>query len=357
MAVLMALAAISCNKDQPAEDEGNKEPAVVELSGITLSEHTLSLKKGESTRLEVTFTPANATDKTVTWESSDPSVATVQNGEVKGLAAGTAEITAKAGKVSDKCQVEVSLPVPEGAVDLGIVITRTDGTTYRLFWAKSNLSVNGLCANPEEFGDYFAWGEKEPYYAEGNAEISPCTNWRLGKTGYNWVSYKWCNGARDKLTKYCPADKADYWGGDTPDGKTELKDYAYEDDAARYILKGNWRIPTVDEWMALVEQCPSEWTTDYKGLKLRGRVFTSTNGNSIFIPAVNTGPLASVRRIPAWRRASISIPASPLQRTTTVATAGRSVPSAKNRITLTDSLSTLILPRSLEAEPRRQAAS
>ena len=37
--------------------------------------------------------------------------------------------------------------------------------------------------------------------------------------------------------------------------------------------------------MALVEQCPSEWTTDYKGLKLRGRVFTSTNGNSIFIPA------------------------------------------------------------------------
>ena len=285
MAVLMALAAISCNKDQPAEDEGNKEPAVVELSGITLSEHTLSLKKGESTRLEVTFTPANATDKTVTWESSDPSVATVQNGEVKGLAAGTAEITAKAGKVSDKCQVEVSLPVPEGAVDLGIVITRTDGTTYRLFWAKSNLSVNGLCANPEEFGDYFAWGEKEPYYAEGNAEISPCTNWRLGKTGYDWASYKWCNGARDKLTKYCPADKADYWGGDTPDGKTELKDYAYEDDAARYILKGNWRIPTVDEWMALVEQCPSEWTTDYKGLKLRGRVFTSTNGNSIFIPA------------------------------------------------------------------------
>ena len=285
MAVLMALAAISCNKDQPAEDEGNKEPAVVELSGITLSEHTLSLKKGESTRLEVTFTPANATDKTVTWESSDPSVATVQNGEVKGLAAGTAEITAKAGKVSDKCQVEVSLPVPEGAVDLGIVITRTDGTTYRLFWAESNLDAKGLCANPEEFGDYFAWGEKEPYYAEGNAEISPCTNWRLGKTGYNWASYKWCNGAKDKLTKYCPADKADYWGGDTPDGKTELKDYAYEDDAARYILKGNWRIPTVDEWMALVEQCPSEWTTDYKGLKLRGRVFTSTNGNSIFIPA------------------------------------------------------------------------
>ena len=70
MAALVALVAISCNKDQPAEDEGNKEPAVVELSGITLSEHTLSLKKGESTRLEVTFTPANATDKTVTWESS-----------------------------------------------------------------------------------------------------------------------------------------------------------------------------------------------------------------------------------------------------------------------------------------------
>ena len=66
------------------------------------------------------------------------------------------------------------------------------------------MDAKGLCASPEEFGDYFAWGEKEPYYAEGNADMSPCSDWRLGKTGYDWGSYKWCNGAKDKLTKYCP---------------------------------------------------------------------------------------------------------------------------------------------------------
>ena len=49
--------------------------------------------------------------------------------------------------------------VPEEAVDLGIVMTREDGTTYRLYWAKSNLSENGLCTNPEDYGDYYAWGE------------------------------------------------------------------------------------------------------------------------------------------------------------------------------------------------------
>ena len=36
---------------------------------------------------------------------------------------------------------------PEGAVDLGIVMTREDGSTYKLYWAKSNLCKSGLCVN------------------------------------------------------------------------------------------------------------------------------------------------------------------------------------------------------------------
>ena len=53
-------------------------------------------------------------------------------------------------------------PFPDGAVDLGIVMTREDGTTYKLYWATCNLCKDGLCANPQDYGDYYAWGETEP---------------------------------------------------------------------------------------------------------------------------------------------------------------------------------------------------
>ena len=104
---------------------------------------------------------------------------------------------------------------PKGAVDLGIVITRKDGSTYKLYWAKSNLSTSGLCANPEDYGDYFVW-----YLVE------PPTMVNLG---------------------------------------------------------GKWRLPTFDEWLALLTNCTScRWTT-LNGVK--GRLLTARNGNSIFLPA------------------------------------------------------------------------
>lgn len=47
--------------------------------------------------------------------------------------------------------------VPEGAVDLGIVLSRPDGTTYHVFWAECNVGAS----KPEEYGDFFAWGETQ----------------------------------------------------------------------------------------------------------------------------------------------------------------------------------------------------
>lgn len=141
-------------------------------------------------------------------------------------------------------------------MDMGIIMTREDGSTYKLYWAESNLSESGLCPNPEDLGDYFAWGETEPYYTKGHSQDNPCTDWREGKTGYYWDSYKWCNVDNYKLTRYCPQDKTDDWAGKgSLDNKTEFRDYDYADDAARAILKGKWRIPTRAEWDALGEQC------------------------------------------------------------------------------------------------------
>ena len=169
-------------------------------------------------------------------------------------------------------------PVPDVAVDLGTVMTREDGTTYKLYWAKSNLCETGLCANPEDYGDYYAWGETDPYYSSQD----PLT-WRDGKTaGYDWASYKWCNGSTTTLTKY---NTSSSWGS-TVDNITELqrgeKEGETKDDVARAKLGGEWRMPTDAEWTALREKCI--WaSTEQNGIN--GRLVTASNGNSIFLPA------------------------------------------------------------------------
>ena len=168
--------------------------------------------------------------------------------------------------------------IPAGAVDLGIVMTRADGTTYKLYWAQSNLSTSGLCANPEDYGDYYAWGETEPYYTEGHSQDSPCSSWRSRTnpsiTGYDWASYKWYNGSSTTLTKY---NTNSSYG--TVDNKTVLDS---EDDVAHVKLGGKWRMPTYEEWTALRTQCTWTWTTQNG---INGRLVTASNGNSIFLPA------------------------------------------------------------------------
>ena len=88
--------------------EPTPEPTTIPVSNVTLSQTTLSLDVGKTATLKATVTPDNATDKTVTWSSSAPSVATVENGEVKGISAGEATITAKAGDKSANCLVTVT---------------------------------------------------------------------------------------------------------------------------------------------------------------------------------------------------------------------------------------------------------
>ncbi|MDE7181679.1 MAG: Ig-like domain-containing protein [Clostridia bacterium] len=77
------------------------------VTGVTLSKQTLTLEEGEEATLTATVTPDNATDKTVEWTSSAPSVATVTNGKVKAVAKGTATITAAVGGKSATCAVTV----------------------------------------------------------------------------------------------------------------------------------------------------------------------------------------------------------------------------------------------------------
>ena len=125
-----------------------------------------------------------------------------------------------------------------------------------LKWATCNVGAT----TPEEYGDYFAWGETEP------------------KTTYNWSTYKWCNGSNSTMTKYC-----EYSNYGTVDNKTTLE---LTDDAARVNWGGTWRMPTKAEYDELRNNCT--WTYTYQGVSGKGafgiKVTSKKNGNSIFLP-------------------------------------------------------------------------
>ena len=81
----------------------------VKVTSISLSHTSSTIAKGESLTLTATITPSNAADNTVTWTSSNSTVATVENGVVTAVAPGTATITARAGDCSTTCKIIVKL--------------------------------------------------------------------------------------------------------------------------------------------------------------------------------------------------------------------------------------------------------
>ena len=85
-----------------------KAGADVPATGVTLDKTTLSLTEGESATLTATVEPENATDKAIVWTSSDNAVATVENGVVTAVKAGTATITAACGSAKAECTVTVT---------------------------------------------------------------------------------------------------------------------------------------------------------------------------------------------------------------------------------------------------------
>lgn len=122
-------------------------------------------------------------------------------------------------------------------VDLGLSVK----------WADMNVGAS----SPEDYGDYFAWGETEPKVSDGSS------------------TYKWYNESSKTLTKYCTG----------VDNKTTLDP---EDDAATVNWGAGWRMPTRAEQDELRDKCTWRWTTQagVNGYSVKG-----PNGNSIFLPA------------------------------------------------------------------------
>ena len=132
-------------------------------------------------------------------------------------------------------------------VDLGL----PSGT----MWATCNVGAE----SPDQYGDYFAWGETTP------------------KDIYNWSTYKYCKGDYNLLTKYC--SQSDFGFNAFTDDLVTLQP---NDDAATANWGEGWSTPTYNQWVELLTKCSYSWTTINE---VKGCLFTSRNGNSIFLPA------------------------------------------------------------------------
>ena len=179
-------------------------------------------------KIKATMQPSNATDKVITWSSSDKSVATVdQQGNVEILKKGLAAISAQCSAFVATCEIisPYSYVEPD-KVDLGL----TSGT----IWASCNLGA----WSPEETGGYFAWGETEP---KGRFQVANYHN--TGK----------------------------YQFGKQPEVLQP------EDDAAHVKLGGKWRIPTYPEAKELLRECT--WKESNEGWTATG-----PNGKTLYFP-------------------------------------------------------------------------
>ena len=132
-------------------------PATVSVTGVTLSQDSMSLNKGDSEALTATVLPADATNKNVTWSSSDEAVATVSaDGVVTACGAGEATITVTTedGGFTDACRVTVTVPttgvtLSKDSVSLfagdSEVLTATvqpaDATNQEVAWSTSDDHV------------------------------------------------------------------------------------------------------------------------------------------------------------------------------------------------------------------------
>ena len=102
----------------------------VPASEVTLDKTVLTLYEGDAAKLTATVMPEDTTDKTIVWTSSDDEVATVNNGTVTGLKAGTATITAICCSARAECAVTVKTPAEPSQKDGAYQL----GTTDELAW-------------------------------------------------------------------------------------------------------------------------------------------------------------------------------------------------------------------------------
>ena len=212
------------------------------VQSITLNKTKLEMTVGQKEQLTFTVQPASATyvDNDFEWTSSDVYKVYVNGGLVtatKVCENVTITVTYRSNReVSASCVVTVKEAGAGGetgdeAVDLGL----PSGLKWR--------SMNVGASKPEDYGNYYAWGETET------------------KESYLWNNYK-------------------YRSADSYSDRSPV--LTSGDDAATVNVGSGWRTPKISEWKELKNNCTWTWTTRNG---VNGMLVTGSNGNSIFLPA------------------------------------------------------------------------
>lgn len=238
----------------------NEELPAGPLKVFAVSATSYNIIVGDSRTVTTTLVPFRAGSH-VSWTTSDEqlirlSSATGDKCTFTALAPGQATITAAANDGTDfAATITVNIePNTLGTtdgytwVDLGL----PSGTR----WATCNVGAT----QPEEYGDYIAWGELSAKDAT-----------------YDWVNYDLCEGSATSLTRYCTASANGH-----RDDKRVL-DTA--DDAAAQRWSTRWTMPTAEQMAELFNTAytTSEWIT--QGGVYGRKVTSRANGSSIFLPA------------------------------------------------------------------------
>lgn len=243
-AVAMTVAFTACKKHGGKNDDGEGAVAVV---GVMMSQNTATLALNDQPLpLFAIVIPSGATNKTVSWTSSDPTVATVDVGAETALApAGTTGVVTPVGV--GKATITVTTQDGNMAATCVVTVTEPDPLTYDagvvvggVKWATRNVGAPGtFAATPADPGMFYQWNSNIGWSATDPLVSSPAgAIWDSAWDGYGAAEW---GGISDP----CPA---------------------------------GWRVPTIDE-LTVLANAGSVWTDTPAG-----RVFGSGN-DTIFLPA------------------------------------------------------------------------
>lgn len=154
------------------------------------------------------------------------------------------------GKTPIEGKIQEFITFPKGPVDLDL--------PSGIKWASHSVGAK----TPTEPGGYFAWGETEE------------------KTQYDWTTYKYANGAYNKLTKYTL--KASHSNDKTTDNQVELLP---EDDVATKTLGEHYCTPSYQDWKELIDNCEIKSATinGVKGVKVMSKKDKNNTKKFIFL--------------------------------------------------------------------------
>lgn len=231
LVLALGFAAVACDTGSTNDGNDDDQPGTtVAVESVTLDKTSATLGVGETLTLTATVAPANATDKTVAWTTSDEDVATVSDGTVTAVAEGEATITATAGGKSATCTVTVD----DGLVDAALgewVKDRTDPAE----WTVEDGNIT-LTTKTEPANNWYAWqGRKsavtmpaaEEWSVSTSLDLSEDVLARSGVRTSIWLNVQNAEGESIDwaiIQYYCDENGTKSWQYWVSEGAGEWKD-------------------------------------------------------------------------------------------------------------------------------------